>query len=108
MSKTIPFPSVLKLQMQKIAKDRGYTTISAVLARGGVEELVLESEAEAQALANVARIELLDASLKYPFWNDDLPDYDHRHENAFQDVQMGIFEKTVMYLGQEFKIISTV
>ena len=108
MSKTIAFPSVLKLQMQKIARDREYSVVSEILARGGTEELVLESQTEAQALVNVVRIELLDASLKYPFWNDDLPNYDHRHEDAFHDVHMGIFEKTVMYLSQEFQITSTV
>ncbi|WKJ91434.1 hypothetical protein QZJ86_04690 [Methylomonas montana] len=108
MSKIVPFPSILKLQLKKIAEERGYPVVSAVVERGEAEELVLNSEDEAQALVNVARIEMLDASLKYPFWNDDLPNYDPKHEDAFQDIQMGIFEKTVMYLSQEFKIVSTV
>lgn len=86
----------------------GYPVAATVLARGNAEELVLHSESEAQALVNMARIDMLDASLKSPFWNEDLPNCDPRHEDAFQDIEMGIFEKTVMYLGQEFKIVSTV
>lgn len=108
MSKVIPFPSILKLQLKKSAEERGYPIASAVLARGNPEELVLHSENEAQALVNIARMEMLDASLKFPFWNEDLPNYDPRHEDAFQDIQMGIFEKTIMYLGQEFRIVSAV
>ena len=108
MSKVIPFPSILKLQLKKSAEERGYPIASTVLARGNPEELVLHSENEAQALVNIARMEMLDASLKFPFWNEELPNYDPRHEDAFQDVQMGIFEKTIMYLGQEFRIVSTV
>ena len=106
--KIISFPSILKLQLVKMAEERGYPIASTVLARGNTGELVLHSESEAQALVNMARIGMLDACLKYPFWNEDLPNYDPRHEDAFQDIQMGIFEKTVMYLGQEFKIVSTV
>lgn len=108
IEKTIPFPSTLKSQLKRKADERGYSIASAVLARGNAEELVLQSKDEAQALVNIARIEMLEASLKYPLWNDDLPNYDPRHEDAFQDVQMGVFEKTVMYVGQEFEIVSTV
>lgn len=55
-------------------------------------------------LIDVARIEMLDASLKYPFWNEDFPNYDPSHEEAFQDIQMGVFEKTIIYLDQVFKL----
>jgi protoporphyrinogen oxidase len=108
MSKSIPFPATLKLELKKIAAQRGYPIVAEVLDRGQSEELVVRSQEEAQALVNVARIEMLDASLKYPFWNDDLPQYDQKHEDRFQDIQMGIFEKTIMYLGQSYKVTTTV
>ena len=108
MSLIIPFPDVLKLRLQKVANQRNYPLVNEVLQRGGSEELVVNSLEEAQALVNLARLEMLEASLKYPFWDEDSPNFDRRHESAFQDVQMGIFEKTVMYVGQAFKVVSTV
>ncbi len=99
MNKIIIFPSILKLQLKEIAIKREYPIVSKILDRGGPEELVINSQAEAQALVNVARIEMLEASLRYPFWDEDQSNYDPKHEELFQDVQMGIFEKTVSYLG---------
>lgn len=100
----IPFPASLKKELQGIAQKHNYPVIERVLRRGQDDELVVNSQDEAQALMNVARAEMLNAHLKYPFWDEDLPEYDKRHEEAFQDVQMGIFEKTVMYLSQSFSV----
>ena len=108
MNKSIPFPQVLKAELKMIASSRGYPIVCEVLNRGEPDELIVNTQAEAQALVNVARIEMLNASLKYPFWNDDFPSYDEKHEDAFQDIQMGIFEKTIMYIGQSYKIVTTV
>jgi len=108
MSQTIAFPNSLKLHLQRAANQRNYPVIKEILQRGSGEELVVNSLEEAQALVNVARLQMLDASLQYPFWDEDSPKYDRSHESAFQDVQMGIFEKTVLYVGQAFKIVSTV
>lgn len=108
MSESIPFPPTLKIELKKIAAERGYPVVTEVLERGGEDELIVNTQVEAQALVNVARLEMLDAYLKYPFWNDDSPRHDQRHENAFQDIQMGLFEKTIMYLGQSYKIVTTV
>jgi hypothetical protein len=108
MSKTVPFPASLKRTIRNIASERNYPLVQEIARRGSDEELVLESKEEAQAIVDVARVEMLDASLKYPFWNDDSPRHEPKHEEAFQDVQMGFFEKVVMYVGQEFDVVTRV
>ncbi len=65
---------------------------------------MLENQREAQELVNIARIQVLDALLKYPFWDDREATYQPEHEDQFQDVQMGIYEKTVFYIGNHFEI----
>jgi hypothetical protein len=99
---------VLKSALHQIAVQRNYPVILDILKRGGADELIVNSGDEAQALINIALVEMLDPGLKYPFWDEDSPNYDQAHATAFQDVQMGIFEKTAMYLGQEFDIVTTV
>jgi hypothetical protein len=108
MSQVIEFPAPLKALLLKSAATRKFPAALAILARGGPEELVVESQGEAQTLVDIARLDLLEARLKYPFWDEDLPNHDPAHEDAFHDVQMGIFEKTVMYVGQAFEIVSKV
>ena len=108
MSKTIPFPASIKAEIAKIANERGYPVVIEIVRRGAEDELLIESKQEAQAIVNVARIEMMNAELTYPFWDEDSPHYQSTHEEAFQEVQMGLFEKVVMYLGQAFQITSTV
>lgn len=108
MNKTIPFPASIKLTIKKIAYERNYPIVIEIVERGDKEVLILTSQAEAQMIIDVARIEILDAALKYPFWDDDSPRYDKFHEDAFQDVQMGFFEKIIMYIGQEYEVVTTV
>jgi hypothetical protein len=100
----IPFPASLKKELRDIAQARKYPLVERILARGHDEEVIVDTQEEAQALVNVARVEMLSAELMFPFWNEDSPDYDMQHEDAFQDVQMGIFEKTTMYVGQSFVV----
>jgi hypothetical protein len=108
MSQVIEFPASLKAQLHASASTRRFPAALAILARGGPSELVVESQTEAQTLVDIARLELLEARLKFPFWDEDLPNHDPVHEDAFHDVQMGVFEKTVMYVGQVFEITSKV
>ena len=108
MSQSVEYPASLKVQLQQIASKRSFPAASKILARGGPEELIVESQQEAQTLVDIARLALLEARLKYPYWDEDFSDHDPAHEDAFLDVQMGIFEKTVMYLGQAFEVVSKV
>ncbi|EIL93627.1 MULTISPECIES: hypothetical protein [Rhodanobacter] len=108
MSTTVEFPSSIKAALKAVAIERDYPAALDILGRGGDDQLILANHEEAQVLMNVARVEMLNASLKYPYWDEDAPRYDPAHEDAFQDVQMGLFEKVAMYLGQDFDIVTKV
>jgi len=106
IAKTIPFPESLKAALKRITLDRRYPVVAEILDRGKLDELSIESAEEAQMIVDVARLEMLSASLKFPFWDDDSPRYDRFHDEAFQEVQMGFFEKVVMYVSQEFDVVT--
>lgn len=104
MSKIITVPAGLKDDLLKIASKSDYPQVRVILARGEQNELHIHAQDEAQSLVNVARVALLDALLKYPYWDDTREPYSEEHDEAFQDVQMGFFEKVVSYIGQEYDI----
>jgi tRNA threonylcarbamoyladenosine modification (KEOPS) complex Cgi121 subunit len=104
MTKTIAIPEHTKEILRKIAAERQYPLVLEILARGQGAELVLADNEEAQAIVNVARLELLDAMLRYPFWSDDSSRYDEAHAEAFHEVMMGFFEKVASYIDAEFDI----
>lgn len=108
MSVTFPFPESVKSSLKKIAIERDYPVANEILARGSENELTLTSATEAQIIVNIARVEMLNVSLTYPYWDEDDANFDPLHESAFQDVQMELFEKVVMYISQEFKVTTTV
>ncbi len=108
MTNTISFPEVVKNELLAIADQSGYVQVIEILKRGNNDELVLNDEYEAQAVVNVARIKLLDTQLKNPYWDDSEENYNEDHEENFQEVQMGIFEKTVSYIGQVFELKTSV
>lgn len=102
--KKIAVPAELKSELFAIAKKAGYPSALDVLSRGNAEQLVLESLREAQEITNIARIQVLDALLKYPYWDNTESTHLPEHEEMFHDVQMGIYEKTVYYISNHFKI----
>jgi hypothetical protein len=104
MTKTISVPSELKQAVAAIAMERRYPLVREILARGIPDELILENQCEAQAIVDVARVQMLEAGLRYSYWNEDSPRYNKADDEAFRDVQTGVFEKVVMYVGQEFDI----
>jgi len=64
---------------------------------------VFLSKEEAEALITLAVIEKKKAWLKYPYYDDEHPSYNEVHEEKFDDVQMGIYEKTIYYVESAFK-----
>ncbi len=104
---TISFPSSIKSELVTIAQDNKYSQALDILTRGNDDEIVLNNHQEAQVVADVARIKLLDTQLKFPYWDDSMDNYNETHEDAFQEVQMGVFEKTISYIGQEYTIRTT-
>jgi hypothetical protein len=108
MTKTISFPSELKEALSAIATEQRYPLVREILARGKADELVLKDKHEAQVIVDVARVQMLEAGLRYPYWNEDSTKYNKAHDEAFQDVQMGLFEKVVTYVGQEFEVVTRI
>ena len=104
---TLSFPSSVKAELLSLAQTNHYTQALDILNRGKDDELILNNLEEAQAVVDTARIKLLDTQLRFPFWDDTADNHNEAHEEAFQEVQMGIFEKTVSYISQEFKIRSS-
>jgi hypothetical protein len=63
---------------------------------------VFLSEEEAEALITLVVIEKKKAWLKYPYYDAEHPKYSEEHEAAFDDVQMGLYEKVVHYVEAAF------
>jgi len=108
MSRTIAFPDSVKADLLKIAAAGDFVRAKEILARGKPDELVLESEDEAQIVVNVARVETMKTILQCPFWDEDDPRHDSAHEERFHDVVNGLFEKTVSYIGQDFEVVTKI
>lgn len=104
MTTTIAVPRELKVELLAIAQKQGYPSASATLQRGAADQLVLENQREAQEIVNIARNQVLDALLRYPYWDDSEANHVPEHEDKFQDIQMGIYEKTIHYVGNHFDI----
>lgn len=108
MSRTIAFPDSVKADLQKLASRGKYPRAAEILARGGPEELTLETAEEAQIVVNVARVEMMTTLLQCPFWDEDDPRHDQSHEDRFHDVVNGLFEKTVSYISQDFEVVTKI
>ncbi|RUL69014.1 hypothetical protein [Dyella choica] len=104
MTTAITVPTELKSELLAIAKECGYPSALQVLQRGEPDQLVLEDLREAQEITNIARVQVLDALLKYPYWDDTEASHLPEHEEKFQDVQMGIYEKTIHYISNHFEV----
>ena len=107
MQTHIAFPETVKKILLSMAKKNNYLQAIDILQRGNPDELILKTNDEAQAIVNVARVKLLDTLLKYPYWDEDMDNYNENHEEEFQEVQMGIYEKTVSYIMTKFDIQTT-
>ena len=108
MSRSIAFPDSVKADLLKLASAGGFVRAQEILARGKADELVIDSQDEAQVVANVARVEMMKTILQYPFWDEDDPLHDPAHEERFHDVVNGLFEKTVSYIAQDYEIVTKI
>lgn len=107
MTTPVPLPAEVRQALLQIALERGYPEAVAILRRSA-ETLNLSSDREAQVIVDVARVAVLDAGLRYPHRDEDSARHVPAHEDAFQEVQMGVFEKTVSYVGSVFRVVAAV
>ena len=108
MSRTLFIPESVKADLAKLAAAHSYALAREILARGTAEELILEDLSEAQVVANVARVEMMSTLLKSPFWDEEDPRHDARHEEAFHEVVNGLLEKTISALRDDFDITTKI
>lgn len=98
-------PSELIDKIYDIYKREKYQALNDIFSRyakGDTEYLSL-TESEAQNLLRLADIEMSKALLKYPHNEPDDPEYDPSHEEAYNNIMLGIYEKTYYYIQSEFK-----
>jgi hypothetical protein len=98
----VEMPVELIEEIAEIVNREGYTILKEIFPIG-VEPPIFLSKEEADALITLAVIEKKKARLKYPYYDDDHPNYSEEHEDHFNDVQMGIYEKTIYYVESAFK-----
>ncbi len=100
----IYFPAELVGQLGIIVQQEQYVALNKVFAKHGPGEMeYLElDQSDALNLLKIADIEMQKAILKYPNNEDDMPDYDPEHEEQYDDVMMGVYEKTYYYVRAEF------
>lgn len=106
MSKrNIYLPNELIKELGVIVHDQGYAALSHVFKNIDLEstEYLSIDESDAKLLIRLADIEMSKAILMYPFNDDEEENYKPEHEEKYDDVMMGIYEKTYYYLQSEFE-----
>lgn len=105
----IYLPNALIQELADIVKTQAYTALMPVFSEvscsgeeaSSTEYLSLDLS-DAKLLIRLADIEMSKAILKYPYNEDDDPQYDPLHEEQFDEIMMGVYEKTYYYLQSEF------
>ncbi|GAA3937982.1 hypothetical protein [Litoribacillus peritrichatus] len=106
MSKrNIFLPNELIKEISVIVHNQGYAALSHVFKNIDLEnaEYLTIDESEARLLIRLADIEMSKAILMYPFNDDEEDNYNPEHEEKYDDVMMGVYEKTYYYLQSEFE-----
>jgi hypothetical protein len=110
MSKrNIYLPNELIQELSEIVSCQGYEALFHIFENIELEasEYLLIDEADAKLLVRLVDIEMSKAILMYPFTDDDNENYNSEHEAKYDDVMMGIYEKTYYYLQSEFEGITS-
>lgn len=102
IKREVPMPIELVREIAEIVHKEGYTSLMDMFPEN-VQPPIFLSEEEAGDLINLAVIEKKKARLRFPYHDDGHPKYDEKHEAEFDDVQMGIYEKTIYYVESAFK-----
>ncbi|VAW60450.1 hypothetical protein MNBD_GAMMA11-3413 [hydrothermal vent metagenome] len=103
IKREVVMPVELVEEISAIVHKEGYTALKDVFPYNDLPPVVFLSREEAEALIVLAVIEKKKAWLKYPDYDDESPDYNEKHEEMFDDVKMGIYEKTIYYVESAFK-----
>lgn len=96
-------PVELVDEISQIVHKERYSALKEAFPSSETKPPIFLSNEEAEALISLAVIEKEKARLMYPFYDDEHPRYCEEHEEKFDDVQMGIYEKTIYYVESAFK-----
>lgn len=103
IKREVLMPVELIHEIAEIVHKEGYTSLMDAFPEENVQPPIFLSEEEASDLIDLAVIEKKKARLRFPYHDDEHPKYDEGHEAEFDDVQMGIYEKTIYYVESAFK-----
>ena len=102
--KQVFLPAELIDMLSEVVRSEGYVALQPLFSdhQPGSNEYLLLTEQDARNLLVLADIEMQRAELRYPFTDDSDDNYDPAHEQAYDDVMLGIYEKTYYYLQSAF------
>jgi hypothetical protein len=104
-ARNVFIPTEILVDLCKIIRSEQYTALLSALPdvheEASAEHLSLTIE-DARNLLRVVDIEMSKAILRYPHNEDDDPQYDPEHEECYDEIMMGIYEKTYYYVQSEF------
>jgi hypothetical protein len=102
IKREVQIPTELVENICQLVREERYEAL--VEAFGGEVEpsQIFLSVEEARALITLAVVEKRKAWLRYPYYDEDHPRHSTDHETKFDDIQMGLYEKIVYYVGAAF------
>jgi len=103
IKREVTMPAELIEEIAKLVQEEEYTALKDAFPDEKIKPPVFLSQDEAEALITLAVIEKKKAWLKYPHYDEEDPNYNEEHEQKFDDIQMGIYEKTIYYVESAFK-----
>ena len=103
IKREVVMPRELVHDIAQIVQKENYLALKEAFPHANVEPPIFLSLEEAESLITLAIIEKKKVRLMYPYYDEDNPKYDEEHEKKFDDVQMGIYEKTIYYVESAFK-----
>jgi len=102
IKREVLLPTEIVSKISEIVQNEGYAALREAFVENRTSPIFLSKE-EAEALIMLAVIEKKKASLRYPYYDDEHPRYSEEHEQKFDEVQMGIYEKVLYYIESAFK-----
>lgn len=106
IKREIQMPVELIEEITNIVNREDYFPLKEAFPHNETLPSIFLSQDEAEALIELAVIEKKKARLKYPYYDDEHPKHSQEHEKKFDDIQIGIYEKTIYYVESAFPKIN--
>lgn len=103
IKRDVVMPIELAREIYEVVHNENYAILKNAFPTRDMRGPVFINQEEAEALIELAIIEKKKARLRYPYYDDEHPLYSETDKDNFDDIQMGIYEKTIYYVGSAFK-----